>query len=189
MGNNRGQCRRLIDYRFRRNTDAARQSDCSLTARTRLPHDRRARWLHHFLRFQPSDSQPRSRRPMGSGSHQRVLIGFSLPDRCLARTRRCKRGRQINFFNSQPSRLLHCALAARFTRGGMPEWSNGLDSKSSDGLVPSVGSNPTPSARALSNYENPNRLLTRRPPGLQEIKEPHREDITRRCGYGLTHHR
>ena len=182
MGNNRGQCRRLIDYRFRRNTDAARQSDCSLTARTRLPHDRRARWLHHFLRFQPSDAQPRSRRSMGSGSHQRVLIGFSLPDRCLARTRRCKRGRQINFFNSQPSRLLHCALAARFTRGGMPEWSNGLDSKSSDGLVPSVGSNPTPSARALSNYENPNRLLTRRPPGLQEIKEPHREDITRRCG-------
>jgi hypothetical protein len=31
--------------------------------------------------------------------------------------------------------------------GEVPEWSNGLDSKSSDGLVPSVGSNPTLSAR------------------------------------------
>ena len=42
--------------------------------------------------------------------------------------------------------LLADERPARFARGGMPEWSNGLDSKSSDGLVPSVGSNPTPSA-------------------------------------------
>ena len=35
----------------------------------------------------------------------------------------------------------------------MPEWSNGLDSKSSDGLVPSVGSNPTPSATTLKSSQ------------------------------------
>ena len=50
----------------------------------------------------------------------------------------------------------------------------------------------SPSRQGTHNeslYENPNRLLTRRPLGFQEILEPHREDITRRCGHGLTHHR
>ncbi len=60
----------------------------------------------------------------------------------------------------------------------MPEWSNGLDSKSSDGLAPSVGSNPTPSAIATkldpkgSNFIATRDVCERTHPGSTTRQQP-----------------
>src|SRR6185503_12622056 len=136
------QRRRVVRDRVARGARRGRRTAVVESRRARVRARRRARRLHDVLVVQLGDARARARRRARCRGRERRALRRALSIRRVARVR----GRGVA--ESLSSGVFVCrshALASKLRGGEVPEWPNGLDSKSSvRAIVPWVRIPPSP---------------------------------------------